>query len=76
MRERGYAVDEEENERNVRCVGAAVRDRHGTAIAGISVSGLTFTLKEDDVGLLGPMVVAAARRISTALGMPAERNGS
>lgn len=74
VRERGYSIDEEENERNVRCVGAAVRDRQGTAIAGVSVSGLTFTLKEDDVGLLGPMVVAAARRISTALGNPTEGN--
>jgi IclR family acetate operon transcriptional repressor len=74
VHEAGFAVDEEENERNVRCVGAAVRDRHGTAIGGVSVSGLTFTLKDDDVALLGPLVMAAAGRISAALGMPGRRS--
>ncbi|MGH3375458.1 MAG: IclR family transcriptional regulator [Actinoallomurus sp.] len=68
VRERGYAIDDEENERDVRCVGAAVHDRHGTAIGAVSVSALTFTLDHDDVGVLGPLVVAAAGRISSALG--------
>ena len=76
VRERGYSVDDEENERDVRCVGAVVRDRHGTAIGGVSVSGLTFSLKDEDVTLLGPLVVAAAGRISTALGMPGRRSGA
>ncbi|MCG5212057.1 IclR family transcriptional regulator [Streptosporangium sp. KLBMP 9127] len=70
VRERGYAVDEQENERDVRCVGAVVRDRHGTPIGGVSVSGLTYALTGEDVGLLGPLVVTAADRISAALGSP------
>ncbi len=74
VRATGFAVDEEENERDVRCVGAVVRDRHGTAIGGVSVSGLTFALKEDDVALLGPLVMTAAGRISAALGMHERRS--
>jgi IclR family acetate operon transcriptional repressor len=70
VRKRGYAIDDEENERDVRCVGAVVRDRHGTPIGAVSVSALTFTLNSDDAGILGPLVVAAAGRISTALGLP------
>jgi IclR family acetate operon transcriptional repressor len=69
VRERGYAIDDEENERDVRRVGAVVRDRHGTPIGAVSVSALTFTLDSDDAGVLGPLVVAAADRISTALGL-------
>ncbi|MQA81029.1 MAG: helix-turn-helix domain-containing protein [Streptosporangiales bacterium] len=70
IRDRGYAIDEEENERNVRCVGAVVRDSAGTAIGGVSVSALTFALPPDDVELIGPMVVAAADRMSRAMGAP------
>jgi len=47
---------------------AAVHDRQGTPIGAVSVSSLTFTLDDDDVGVLGPLVVAAAGRISSALG--------
>jgi IclR family acetate operon transcriptional repressor len=68
VRKRGYAIDNEENERDVRCVGVAVHDRHGTPIGAVSVSALTFTLDNDDVEVLGPLVVAAAGRISSALG--------
>ncbi|WP_219470023.1 IclR family transcriptional regulator [Nonomuraea rhizosphaerae] len=71
VRERGYAIDDEENETNVRCVGAAVRDGSGTAVGAVSVAGLTLNLSKDDVPLLGPLVVAAAARVSAAIG----RNG-
>ncbi|WP_433170328.1 IclR family transcriptional regulator [Actinoallomurus sp. CA-150999] len=68
VRQRGYAVDDEENERDVRCVGAVVCDRQGIPIGAASVSALTYTLDDDDVGVLGPLVVTAADRISSALG--------
>ncbi|MEV0345737.1 IclR family transcriptional regulator [Nonomuraea sp. NPDC050680] len=71
VRSRGYAIDEEENEANVRCVGAVVRDASGTAVGAVSVAGLTLSLSQDDIPLLGPLVVAAAARVSAAIG----RNG-
>jgi DNA-binding IclR family transcriptional regulator len=68
VRERGFAIDDEENERNIRCVGAAVRDHTGAATHAISVSALTVELSFDDAVALGPRVVAAADAVSEALG--------
>ena len=68
VRERGFAIDDEENERNIRCVGAAVRDHTGAATHAISVSALTVELSFDGAVALGPRVVEAADAVSQALG--------
>ncbi|MFG1956245.1 IclR family transcriptional regulator C-terminal domain-containing protein [Nonomuraea sp. NPDC049028] len=68
VRSRGYAIDKEQNEANVRCVGALVRDASGTAVGAVSVAGLTLSLGQDDIPLLGPLVVAAAARVPAAIG--------
>jgi IclR family acetate operon transcriptional repressor len=67
VRERGFAIDDEETKHDVRCVGAVVRDRHGTPIGAVAVSAPTATLDGEETGVL---VMAAAGRISTALGLP------
>jgi IclR family acetate operon transcriptional repressor len=68
VRERGFAIDDEENERNIRCVGSAVRDHTGAPTHAISVSALTVELSLEAAIELGPRVVAAARAVSEALG--------
>ena len=68
VRERGFAIDDEENERNIRCVGAAVRDHSGAATHAISVSALTLEVSFEDALALGPRVVTAADALSEALG--------
>jgi IclR family transcriptional regulator, KDG regulon repressor len=64
---RGFAVDDEENERNIRCVGAAVRDGRGRPTGAVSVSALTLDLALDDVPAVGRRVTAAADELSRAL---------
>jgi IclR family acetate operon transcriptional repressor len=73
VRARGFAIDDEENERNIRCVGAAVRDHTGAATHAISVSALTVELSLDDAVALGPRVVEAADAVSQALGARPDR---
>jgi DNA-binding IclR family transcriptional regulator len=68
VRARGFAIDDEENERNIRCVGAAVHDHTGGAVHAISVSALTVELSLEDAVALGPRVVATAEAVSRALG--------
>ena len=72
--ERGYSVDDEENEEHTRCLGAAVLDHHGAPIGGISVSALTFDLDRAKVRACVPLLLTAARDASQALGLPISRS--
>jgi DNA-binding IclR family transcriptional regulator len=68
VRSCGFALDEQENEPGVRCVGAAVRNHNGTVVGGLSVSTLALEHTLPELIALGPRVVAAARDVSRALG--------
>lgn len=70
---RGYAIDDEENEHNVRCVGAPIRGSDGAVIGGVSVSGLAFVLNLEQAHQLGPLVINCGNRISAALGYDVSR---
>lgn len=67
-RGRGYAVDDEENEEGVRCVGAAVLDYSGRPVAAISVSGPSFSITKEKVATVSRPVVDAASMLSAQLG--------
>lgn len=70
IRDRGFAVDDEENEEEIRCVGAPVFGHDDRVVGAVSVSSPTFHLSPDDVPRLALLVVAAAREASRALGAP------
>jgi IclR family acetate operon transcriptional repressor len=72
IRRRGFAVDDEENERNIRCVAAAIFDNRARAIGAVSVSALTFDLGVDEAHASGGRVRATAHALSAALGAPPE----
>ncbi|NUP68701.1 MAG: IclR family transcriptional regulator [Nonomuraea sp.] len=70
IRRRGYAVDDRENEPEVRCVAAPIFNHNDDAVAAVSVSGLTSRITAARVRELGPLVAGAASRISRKLGKP------
>ncbi|MGN9838914.1 IclR family transcriptional regulator [Nonomuraea sp. H19] len=70
IRRRGYAVDDRENEPEVRCVAAPIFNHNDAVSAAISVSGLTSRITAARVRELGPVVAGAAARISRKLGSP------
>jgi DNA-binding IclR family transcriptional regulator len=68
VRELGYAVDNEEAEVGLRCVGAPIRNHRGRVSAAISIAGPAFRLTDDRLPMLAARVVAAARDLSRELG--------
>ena len=64
----GYAFDLEENEDQVRCVAAPIRDVAGNITAAISVSSAAQYMNDQRMQTLTKDVVETARRISEELG--------
>jgi len=74
IREKGYAVDDEEDEIGLRCVGAPIIDHGGRAVAAISVSGAVAQIADENLEAIAAQVKQAAHRISSELGYQ-RRNG-
>lgn len=68
IRERGYAIDDVENEAGIRCVGAPIRGHDGNALAALSLAGPETRLTLEVALKLGKQVATAAQRISHQLG--------
>jgi DNA-binding IclR family transcriptional regulator len=68
VRMQGWALDDQENEKYVRCIGVPVLDIEGRPIAAISISGLVDQLSDE--ALLGfvPLAKEAAHKISIQMG--------
>lgn len=61
---KGYALDNEEAEAGVGCIGALIRDASGLAVGGLSISAPLDRRREEWV----PLLRDASRRISEKLG--------
>lgn len=69
IRKVGYAVDDEEEELGMRCVGAPVLNERLEAVAAISVTGTTTQIHSGNIQALAQEVKAAAMKISAQLGL-------
>jgi DNA-binding IclR family transcriptional regulator len=68
IRRQGFAVDDEEFEEGLRCIGAPVKDYSGKVIASISIAGPTFRVTTEQVAVLARSVSEAADQLSAELG--------
>ncbi len=67
IRERGYAIDNEEIELGLKCVAAPIRDAAGRVAAAISISGPKFRFDDAEMERFVPLVLRTSDRISGAL---------
>lgn len=71
VRRNGYALDDEEHEEGIHCIGAPVFDNTGAVVAAISTSWPEFRwlpVDEAGVALRASRIVEAARQVSSVLG--------
>lgn len=64
IRQRGYSIDEEENVEGVRCVGAAVLDTAGVALAALVIQVPCVRMPPSRVSSLGELAQQAAREVA------------
>ncbi len=68
VRQRGYAVEDEESEAGMRCIAAPIRNDVGEVIAAIGVAGPVSRLSKKTVAAFIPHVMATADAISARIG--------
>ena len=72
VRQRGWAIDDEEHEANTVCIAAGVKDYTGKVVAGLSVSFPVFRLNRDELLQIAEKVKATTAKISAILGFMEE----
>ncbi len=69
VRSKGFAIDDEENEEGIRCVGAPLFNQQGQVIAAISISGPTVRIPKKKLhSCLKKEIIKTASMISRELG--------
>jgi IclR family KDG regulon transcriptional repressor len=68
IRERGYALDMEENELGITCVAAPIWDYTDSVVASVSVSGPTMRIQNERLQQLAERVRDTGKEISSRLG--------
>lgn len=68
IREKGYSIDNEEQEIGLFCIGAPILDKSGNAIAAISISGPTARMKDNQIDKKISRLVEVAHEISLEIG--------
>jgi len=72
VRELGYAIDDEEDELGMRCLGAPIVDRTGAVVAAISIVGSTTQVPPERIESLANTVKQFASVISSMAGSSAD----
>ncbi len=67
VRRRGWALDDEEQAPNCRCIAAPIRDREGAVVAAISAVGTLEQVDDKRFEILAAQVIAAANAISESV---------
>jgi DNA-binding IclR family transcriptional regulator len=69
VRERGFALDEQEYEEGISAVAAPILNVNGQPIAAVAIAGPAYRLAREQLLEIGPSVLAAAREITREISM-------
>jgi IclR family KDG regulon transcriptional repressor len=68
IRRLGYAIDNEENEVGIRCIGSPIYDHAGRLAGALSISGWTITMTKERIPQLATELIQTCQKISSELG--------
>ncbi len=68
IRQRGFALDDEEDHPDIRCIGAPIRDHTGSVVAAVSMTAPKHRLPDEVIPERATLVKDCAARMSQALG--------
>jgi len=68
IREQGFALDKEENEKDVRCVAVPIRNYQGKVVAALSISSPIFRIDKNTQNNLKEALIETSEKISKRLG--------
>jgi IclR family KDG regulon transcriptional repressor len=74
-RERNYAIDREENELGIICIGSAVTDYTGHVVGAASAIIPLKIMNEENIKSTAGKIISTAGEISQRLGRKGEKNG-
>jgi len=64
----GFALDKEENEKDVSCIAAPIRNYQGRVIAAVSISGPSYRINEKNQKQLKKEIITTCQKISSRIG--------
>jgi DNA-binding IclR family transcriptional regulator len=67
-RERGFAISEQEYERDINAVAAPILDAHGCPVAVIAIAGPAYRLSHERMVELGVSILATTKTIAREVG--------
>lgn len=67
VRRRGFAVDDEEVEMGVRCIGAPIFDENHMPIAALSMSGPTARVRPQNAAVIAERLIRCCSEVSSSL---------
>ncbi|MGW7435369.1 IclR family transcriptional regulator [Streptomyces sp. NPDC054849] len=67
VRAQGFALDDEESEPTIRCIGAAILDPAGRPVGGISVTTVTLLVSREEIEAYAPALRAATEALAPLL---------
>lgn len=70
IRDRRYAVDNEEMEKGVRCVAALIKDHRAIPVAAVSISGAAMRITPARIRTFVKSLKSCSRAISKEMGFP------
>jgi IclR family transcriptional regulator, KDG regulon repressor len=68
IKQKGYALDLEENEYGIRCIAVPIFDHLGKVVAAVSISGPTIRMTDERIEQLKNSMIPIGHKISARLG--------